>query len=196
MPDNNNKIGKIIKDVRTERKLSLQGVAAKLEIPEDELEKIEAQEIYPSLGLIIRLAGVFGVSVGELFGGMADSQFCIDRKEAGTSVSRFATADGRSPGYRYKALGLKQEDRQMEPFLVTLLPDEVHEVKANEHTGEEFIYVLDGKVKVTLYGHTDTLSPGDSIYFNSMSPHIVACDGDEPAEILAVIHVKNEMLIF
>jgi quercetin dioxygenase-like cupin family protein len=55
--------------------------------------------------------------------------------------------------------------------------------------------VLEGRVEVTLLDHRDILNPGDSIYYDSMLPHIVACHGDKPAKILAVIYAKREMII-
>lgn len=195
MSDMNRMIGESIKTVRIEKGMSLKDVAEKAGISEDRLMKIEAQESHPSLGLIVRFAEIFGVPVGRIMGGSADSSFCIVRRNAGTAVSRFASADGRTPAYSYEGLGQQKKDRQMEPFLVTLAPNEVHRVEPSEHTGEEFIFVLKGKVKVTLFDHTDVLSPGDSIYFDSYFPHTVVCDGDEPATILAVIHEKYEMII-
>lgn len=195
MSDMNTMIGGNIRTVRLGTGMSLREVAEKAGIPEERLEKIEAREINPSLGLIVRFAEIFGVPVGKLMGDSADSSFCIVRRNAGTAVSRFSAANGRTAGYSYEGLAQQKKDRQMEPFLVTLAPKEEHRIEPSEHVGEEFIFVLTGRVKVTLLDHTDILNPGDSIYFDSSLPHIVVCDGDEPATILAVIHVKYEMII-
>lgn len=195
MPDNA-KIGEIIKSVRVEKGISAETVAESLGVSVERLSKIENQQIYPPLGTIVRLAEVLEVSVGEIFGDSADSPFCIVRRDAGAATTRFASANGKTPGYSYEGLGQQKENRQMEPFLVTLVPDEVHKVEPNEHIGEEFIFVLTGRVKVTLLDHTDILNPGDSIYYDSTLPHIVACEGGEEATILAVIYAKDEMMIF
>jgi transcriptional regulator with XRE-family HTH domain len=196
MSEGSNEIGRIIKQLRTRKAMSMGEVAEKIGVSVEHYEKIEAREIYPPLGLIVRLADCLGVSLGELFGDSADSPYCIVRRDAGTAISRFASSDGKSPGYSYEGLGQKKENRQMEPFLVTLTPDEVHKVEPNEHVGEEFIFVLKGQVKVTLLDHTDILNPGDSIYYDSTLPHIVQCAGEEEATILAVIYAKEEMIIF
>ena len=47
--------------------------------------------------------------------------------------------------------------------------------------------MLSGRVEVTLSGHSDVLEPGDSIQYDASLPHLVRCEGDEPAQILAVI---------
>ena len=80
----------------------------------------------------------------------------------------------------------------MEPFIVTLEPVAIKEKRLSTHEGEEFIYVLEGDVEVHLEDHTDTLEPGDSIYFKSSIPHHIMCPGEEPARILAVIFTGPE----
>ena len=195
MSDMNRMIGESIRTVRVEKGMSLKDIAENAGISEDRLMEIENQESHPSLGLIVRLAEIFGVPVGRLMGDTTDSSFCIVRRKAGTAVSRFAQTGGRQPAYSSEGLGQQKKGRQMEPFLVTLAPEEVHRVGPSEHTGEEFIFVLKGRVKVTLLGYTDVLNTGDSIYFDSYLPHTVVCDGSEPATILAVIHEKYEMII-
>ena len=91
--------------------------------------------------------------------------------------------------------GLQKKNRQMEPFLVTLNPKQEQDVLANRHSGEEFIYVLEGKVEVSLLDHKAILNPGDSIYYDSSVPHIISCHGDTSAKILAVIYIGEEMII-
>jgi quercetin dioxygenase-like cupin family protein len=56
------------------------------------------------------------------------------------------------------------------------------------HEGEEFDYVLSGKVQVTVGDHVNTLSAGDSLHFNSGIPHKLRSISDERAELLVVIY--------
>ncbi|MFH0785222.1 MAG: cupin domain-containing protein [Pseudomonadota bacterium] len=195
MPEKNVKVGQRIKDLRIAKGLSIEDVAKKSGIPEATISSIENHLVSPPLGNIVSLAKVFEVSVGEFFGEKGDSAYCIVRSGDRKPVSRFNSSDGKSSGYSYEALGQQKRERQMEPFLVTLIPQEVRQVEANQHIGEEFIFVLEGKVEVRLLDHTDILNPGDSMYYDSTMPHIVACHGDQPATILAVIYAKEEMII-
>ncbi len=194
MPDMN-RIGEKIKDMRVERGLTLEDVAESTSISLEILESMEKMELLPPLGHIISLAKVFEVPVGELFGDSGDSPFSIVRSTDRTKVNRFGSADTKTCGYSYEGLGQNKRNRQMEPFLVTLNPNQSHKVEANQHIGEEFIFILEGRVKVSLLEHTDVLEKGDSIYYDSHMPHIVSCYGDEPATILAVIYAKEEMII-
>lgn len=195
MPNQNFKMGDRIKTLRLKRKLSIDEVSKKSGISAETLVGIEAQTISPPLGNIISLAEVFRVTVGELFEDSADAPFCIVRSDERKTVPRFNSTGGKSAGYSYESLGHQKQDRQMEPFLVTLAPTEGQQVEPNRHSGEEIIFVLEGQVKVSLADHTDILNPGDSIYYDSTLPHIVSCHGDSPATILAVIYARKEMMI-
>lgn len=195
MAKNSMSVGEKIKSLRIERSMSPADLAAKSGISTADLARVEQNELAPPLGIIVNVAKVLAVPVGDLFGDSGDSPFCIVRSENGAAVSRFSTAYAKSCGYTYQGLGQQKRNRQMEPFLVTLNPKQGHEVLANEHIGEEFIYVLEGKVEVRLADHTDILNPGDSIYYDSNVPHVISCHGDEPAKILAVIYAKEEMVI-
>ncbi|MBU1568799.1 MAG: cupin domain-containing protein [Proteobacteria bacterium] len=194
MPENI-KVGQRIKDLRIARGLSREDVARKSGISEETIASIESHLVSPPLGNLVSLAQVFEVSVGDFFGEKGDSSFCIVRSGDRKPVSRFNSSDGKSSGYSYEALGQQKKIKQMEPFLVTLTPAEVRQAEPNQHIGEEFLFVLEGRVEVKLMDHTDILNPGDSIYYDSTMPHIVACHGDQPATILAVIYAKDEMII-
>lgn len=188
-------LGEKIGSLRRHHNLSMAEVADRTGIAESTLAGIERDELIPPLGNIISLASAFGVEVGELFGDSGDSPFCIVRSEDRQEVPRFSDAYSKSCGYSYQGLGQQKRNRQMEPFLVTLSPDQEDEARENQHIGEEFIFVLQGKVEISLADHKDILNPGDSIYYDSNVPHIVSCHGDEPATMLAVIYAKEEMII-
>lgn len=178
-----------------EKGFSRKELAEQAGVTESALTEVEEHKLTPPLGHIISLAKVFGVPVGEFFGDTGDSPFCIVRKDDRAEVSRFSETYSESCGYSYQGLGLQKRNRQMEPFLVTLKPARPKEVEPNQHIGEEFIFVLEGEVEVSLLDHRDILQAGDSIYYDSNIPHVITCHGDDPATILAVIYAKEEMII-
>jgi quercetin dioxygenase-like cupin family protein len=76
----------------------------------------------------------------------------------------------------------------MEPLVVLL--EENSEDEASVHEGEEFIFVLEGKVAVRLGEDRFVLEPGDSVYYLSTTPHkIAAVSGG--ATILAVLYAAG-----
>jgi transcriptional regulator with XRE-family HTH domain len=193
----NIQIGERIKNLRTRKQMSLDDASKESGIPQSIISGIEDLSVSPPLGDIISLAKAFQVSVGEIFGDSADSPFCIVRSDDRKTVSRFSSTSGKSGGYGYESLGHQKQNRQMEPFLVTLTPVEDPQlVEPNQHVGEEFLFVLEGQVEIRLSGHADVLNPGDSIYYDSNLPHVVSCHGNVPATILAVIYAKKELMIF
>ncbi len=195
MPDQNIKIGEKAKSLRIKKGKSIEEVSSLSGIPASVIVGIEDHDISPPLGSIVSLAKALQVAVGDILGDSADSSFCIVRSDDRKTVSRFSSA-GKTGGYSYESLGHQKQNRQMEPFHVTLTPGGATPAEPNQHAGEEIIFVLTGQVEVTLSGHTDILNPGDSIYYDSNLPHIVTCHGEEPATIFAVIYAEKEMVIF
>jgi transcriptional regulator with XRE-family HTH domain len=195
MSDQDKSIGETVRIIRTQLGLTTKDLAVESGISESIISGVENLSISPVLGHIVSIAKALKVTVGELYGDSADSPFCLVRSHGGKKVSRFSS-QGKSSSYTYESLGHQKQNRQMEPFHVTLNPVDVSKAEPNQHAGEEIIFVLTGQVQVSLAGNTDILNPGDSIYFDSNLPHVVACYGDEPATIFAVIYVEKEMIIF
>jgi transcriptional regulator with XRE-family HTH domain len=182
------KVCENIKTIREDQGLSLQELAGRTGYSTAVLSQIENHLESPSLGTMVHLAKALHVSIGSFFNREETEPFTIIRQDERQTVSRFASKEGVNYGYTYESLGVGKKDRQMEPFFLTLEPATLPSDASSSHEGEEFIYVLEGAIDVTLWDHTDVLSEGDSIYYESSIPHRVQCHGDYPAKILAVIH--------
>ena len=76
----------------------------------------------------------------------------------------------------------------MEPFLIDIKPSLTLEPILSSHEGEEFIFVLQGSVRINYGKETYLLVQGDSIYYDSIVDHLVSAVDDEPAQILAVVY--------
>lgn len=93
----------------------------------------------------------------------------------------------RRKAYKYQALAYRFHKPAMEPFIVTVPPKAEDELEFNRHLGEEFIYMLKGRLEVRVGDDVLTLEPHDSLYFSSRTPHAMrGLDGAE-AEFLDVI---------
>jgi transcriptional regulator with XRE-family HTH domain len=181
------KVGEKIKLLREKMSLSLSDLADRSGFSTAIISQIENHMVSPPLGTIIKLAKALEVQPGYFFKEKPESPYVIVRKDDRKEVSRVASKEGVSYGYSYESLGADKKDRKMEPFIVTLEPGTVKKVKLSTHDGEEFIFVLEGEMEVTLGDHSDVLSPGDSIYYDSTIPHRVTAVGDTPSKILAVL---------
>lgn len=195
MPDISIQMGEKIKNLRLEKNMTIEEMADRSTISAAVIQSFEEMRVLPPLGNIVSLAKALEVTVGDLFGDSGDSPFSICRSSDRVTVCRFDSEKNKPHGYSYAGLGQNKRNRQMEPFLVTLNPNQSREIEANQHIGEEFLFVLEGQVEVRLLDLTDVLNKGDSIYYDSNMPHIISCHGDQPATILAVIYAKEEMII-
>ncbi len=185
------KVGEKVKKVREGKKLSLADLAEKTGYSSAILSQIENHLLSPSLGTLIQISHALDVPLSKLFGEKRGHSYSIVRKDERKLVSRFASKEGVNYGYTYESLGFDKRNRRMEPFIVTLEPATVKHEKLSSHSGEEFIYVLEGDMEVVLGDLKDTLSPGDSIYYDSTLPHRVACAGKSPTKILAVLFTES-----
>ncbi|MCK5681925.1 helix-turn-helix transcriptional regulator [bacterium] len=182
------KVGEKIKTLRQEANISLQELAEKCGYSTAVLSQIENHLVSPSLGVLVHLAKAMEVSIGAFWGREDTEPFTLIRKGEESTVSRFASKEGVRYGYTYESLGAGKKDRRMEPFIITLEPATIKNDKCYGHEGEEFIYVLEGSIDVTLGDHTDVLQAGDCIYYDSVIPHRVQCHAGKTAKILAVVH--------
>ena len=114
----------------------------------------------------------------------------IVRAESRPKVARRGEKVREKYGYVYESLAPQKANRVMEPFLVTLVPTRFKEMSS--HDGQEFIFVLEGKIRAKVGEQEAVLNPGDSIYYDSSSPHLVKCCGKKPARILAVLHAGGK----
>jgi transcriptional regulator with XRE-family HTH domain len=185
------KVGERIRELRETKGLSLREVADLTGFSTALLSQMENHLISPSLGTLIKLSKALEVNLGYFFGEGPGEPYAIVRRDERKKVSRFASKNGVKYGYSYESLGFEKKDRHMEPFLVTLEPATIKSAKTSTHEGEEFIFVLEGEMEVTLGNHTDILYPGDSIYYDSTIPHRVQCRKDKETRILAVLYTSK-----
>lgn len=98
------------------------------------------------------------------------------------------TAMERVKAYKYQSLAAGFARRLADPFIVTVDPKPDDEpIHMNSHPGQEFNYVLEGALQLTIGGRTLILRQGDSLYFDSSRPHGMKALNGLPVRFLAVI---------
>lgn len=184
------RVGERVKSVREQRGLSVTDIARRTGLDAPTLVEIEEGTMAPPLGTVIKLAKALEMKMGYFISGEEDKVYTIVRHGDRKVVSRFDSKKGKHYGYEYESLAPHKKDRHMEPFLVTLQPAATEEERSS-HDGQEFIFVLTGKMEVRLGSEIHVLEPGDSIYYDSTVPHLVKCHGGEATRILAVLYAEK-----
>ncbi len=183
-------VGQRVRMVREEKGLTVEDVGQRTGLSEQHLDRIEADEVSPPLGVLIRIAKALDMKLGRFISSGEVKPFTVVRKDERQVVSRFTSSQGDQYGYTYESLAPDKKDRHMEPFMVTLVPSRAKK-ELSSHAGQEFIFVVKGALEVTLDKHTDVLHPGDSIYYDSTVPHLARCHGKKETVILAVLYTEN-----
>ncbi len=177
-------IGDRIRSIREEKGISYDEMAALTGFDVESLTRIEANEIQPQLGTLVKLSKALDSALSRLLSGVGNRLYSVTRKHERKPVSRSTTPKGRKL-YSYKSLAPEVQGRHMEALIVDL--EENLEQDVSVHEGEEFIYVLEGTVLVKIEKELFELEPGDSIYYLSTTSHMVAAKKDR-ARILAVLY--------
>ncbi|MDY6952539.1 MAG: XRE family transcriptional regulator [Thermodesulfobacteriota bacterium] len=184
-------VGHRVRIVREEKGLTTEDVGQRTGLSPAYLDQIEAEELSPPLGVLIRIAKALDMRLGRFISTGEVKPFTVVRKDERRVVSRYTSAQRDQYGYTYESLAPDKKDRHMEPFMITLVPSGAKK-ELSTHAGQEFLYVLEGALEVTLKDHKDVLYPGDSIYYDSSVPHLVRCHGDKETLILAVLYITDE----
>ncbi len=176
---NNLDIAAKIKDLREFCDYTPMDMATKIGISEAEyIEYEEGRKDIP-IGTFYNIAAALAIDPTVLLTGDTSTREDCDvvYEGKGTVIQRYA-------GYKFVSLANKFMGRIMEPMLVEIDPDV--EPEPVTHSGQEFNYVLSGKLRVVLGEKEYYLREGDSIYFNPRIPHAqIAMDG--PTKFLTVI---------
>jgi quercetin dioxygenase-like cupin family protein/DNA-binding transcriptional regulator YiaG len=178
-------IGQRIKAIRKAKGLSLDELSHMTGFDVELLSNIETCAVQPQLGTAIKLSKALDSAFGRLVSGVGDKLYSITRKGEQKIVSRSTSLKGKKQAYTYRSLAPEVKGQHMESLIVQL--EEAPDGERSVHDGEEFIYVLDGKVTLDIGDDHFDLTEGDSAYYLSTTPHLIAAAAGK-ATILAVIY--------
>jgi len=178
-------IGRSIRKLREEKKLSLEDLSNLTGFDVDLLSSIEKNEVRPQLGTVMKLSKALDSAFSRLVSGVGEKLYSITRKDDQKIVSRSTSQKGKKQAYVYKSLAPEVKGRHMEALIVQL--EENPDQHVSVHEGEEFIYVLAGTVSLKFGEDHFELEPGDSAYYLSTLPHLIAAKTGQ-ATILAVLY--------
>lgn len=176
-------VGSRIAEARARAGITLDRLATLTGFSKGYLSKIENSRKVPPIGSLARIAAALRTDITDLLHPPSAAP------EGGLSVVRAGerrpvVRGGTAFGYDYVSLADNRRDKKMEPFLFTF-PSRIDKYVFFEHEGEEFMFVLTGRVEWQAGSRKLVLEPGDSIYFDARMPHRgKALDGEATALVV------------
>ena len=177
-------IGRQARQFRQELNMTVGELAKLAGLSVGMLSKIENGVTSPSLATLRALAQALNVPVTSLFRKYEEQRDATYVKaEQGLVIDRC----GSRAGHQYQLLGHSiGKGVSVEPYLITLTQkSEVFPLF--QHDGQEFIYLLSGKVLYRHGNQTYVLAPGDSLFFDADAPHGPEELLELPIRLLSVI---------
>jgi transcriptional regulator with XRE-family HTH domain len=163
-------IGREVRAFRKKLGITVSDLARATGLSLGMLSKIENGVTSASLTTLQRLSRALGVPVTALFRRFEEKRDAVFVKAGqGLVIER----RGTRAGHQYQLLGFSGGSNTglvVEPYMITLT-EESDVFPLFQHSGLEFLYMLEGEV---VYRHGDklyTMRPGDSLFFDADAPH-------------------------
>ena len=174
-----------IKELRQIMGYSVYFMADKTGMTQDEYREYESGNVDIPFSFIHKCALIFDVEMTELLEGNTAklSTYTVTRKGAGQKTAK-------EDGIDISNLAPKFKDKIAEPYFVTYeynASQQNKPIHLATHSGQEFDLVLSGQLKVQIGEHVEVLEEGDSIYYNSSTPHGMIAIGGESCTFVAVV---------
>lgn len=181
-------IGGKVRTLREKQQLTIMDLAAKTGLPRSVLAEIESGEVTPPVGVLLRLAKAMNAGMAYFFQDTAvTDKISVTRKDQRLRIRRRPHHHEGEVDYIYESLETSKPDKHMEPLFVEFQPMETGDMIFSTHDGEEFVYLLEGKLEFRTHERTEILTPGDAIYFESDVSHAFRGLDNKAAKAIVVV---------
>jgi transcriptional regulator with XRE-family HTH domain len=170
--------GKRVMKLRRERKLGLKELANETGLSKDYISQIEKGEAIPPVAVILQLSRALGI----------DSSILLREEKDEENRRKDEDYQKRTEAYAYQNLTPEAREKHLKAFRVFIDPKSDHKGVSYQHLGEEFIYVLKGKIEVMVGENRNVLGPNQCIHFNSSIVHKLRNLSSGKAELLVVLY--------
>ena len=181
-------LSQVAERIRTMREitgLSEEEMAKCTGTTKEEYQQCEQGERDFSFTFIYKCAQRFAVDPTDLIKGVSPtlSSYTVSRKGDGLPITR-------RQGFKYLNKAPLFKNKNAEPIFVTMPYSEAEQkvaIKLSTHVGQEFDIVVKGSMKMQVGSHIEILHEGDTIYYNSATPHGMIATGGAECQIYALV---------
>ncbi|MGA9814400.1 MAG: XRE family transcriptional regulator [Terriglobales bacterium] len=163
-------LGEKLRNLRLKKSLGLVELGRHTGLSPAMLSKLERGKLFPTLPTLLRIAMVFGVGL--------DFFFTDERKRHVVSIVRrqerlkFPENAGSSViAYNFESLDFKASERKLNAFYAEFEAVPAEQVRPHQHPGVELLYLISGKLELTISSERHVLEEGDAVYFDSAVRH-------------------------
>jgi transcriptional regulator with XRE-family HTH domain len=184
-PANEIDVGRRLRELRSERGLSIRALARQSGLNVNTLSMIENGKTSPSVSTLQQVAAALEIPINAFFEVKTPPQAIIYQKasERQFAVFSYGTLADLGAGFAHPDL---------EPFIVRLEPQTDSGDTPIVHTGLEFVFCLEGCLSYEVDGQVFSLVPGDSLIFEAHLPHRWRNAGDVPSRSLLMLSPSDE----
>ncbi len=171
-------LGKRLMKLRREKNMTLVSLANETGLSKEYLSEIEKGKRIPPVSVILQLSRALEI----------DSSILLKEEEKRAGEKQDMDYQRRTESYSYQNLTPEARHKHLKAFKVFIDPLSDHKGVSYQHLGEEFIYVLQGKIEVMVGENRNVLAKDQCIHFNSSIVHKIRNLSNEQAQLLVVLY--------
>lgn len=177
-------MGRNIKNIREQKKITLDAAAKLTGVSRSMLIQIEKGEVNPTISILWKIANGYKVSFTSLL--KYDNASLVIRSEEVVPLIENDEKYINYPAFPF------QEDKQFETYRIEIKEGGYLQAQPHLDGAEEYITVFDGEVEITADAETFQLKRGDSLRFKADVPHSYKNTGTVTAYLSMLIHYSNK----
>ena len=163
-------LGSKLRQLRLKKKIALVDLGKHTGLSASMISQLENGKLVPTLPTLARIAMVFDVGLEYFFTEKKRRRlFSIVR--ANERMRFPERSESPTPGYFFECLAFSTLDKSLQAYLAEFPVLKADDVREHAHDGAELFHVISGSVAIRYQDEDHTLHKGDSVYFDSSSPH-------------------------
>jgi transcriptional regulator with XRE-family HTH domain len=179
------RIGERLRALRLKKKMGLVELGKHAGLSPAMLSKIERGRLFPTLPTLLRIALVFSVGLEYFFAGAREKPLVAVMRRS-ERIRLPERPGARAVAYQFESLDYLAPERRFNAFFAEFFPIDADKARPHAHPGVEFIYVIEGRLSVTVGDDEHVLDAGDSMYFDASVAHAYRRAGGRVCTALVV----------
>ncbi len=171
--------GQRIRKLRDDHRMSVADLAEKTGQPPELIEQIESDLLIPPVSFLLALSRALDID---------PSHFLTEQEKIQINGKRQESFLKRTQNYSYRTLTPGAEDKHLRAFMVTIEAKKSHKMVEYKHPGEEFIFVYNGELELTLGSKVFHLKRGETMHFDSETKHKLRNICNDPCELIVTLY--------